>query len=471
MRNFLICWGCLVLLCLHGHSEPSTSDKPEPVQSDWRLVLEDAIFHQEIKGDISAASDGYSAIHRSPDAQRSVVVEALCRDVLCHLLLHREKEAHALFRRIQNEFPEQTEWIMYVSQKVPDAFLRKPILWQDGALTQYDWKETNDMSWAGLSLVETRMILHGNETFWRLSVQSLDPTGYRIIRVDFDPVTLEPVFSQTKTRTCLAFEKAFVSPATNRNLAFQPGDSEAMGFLLRHYPLSLGHRIDTDIYEPSEGASTRESLEVPSIEIVENTPTGRAAAFRVRILNGPENRQFWIEQAEPFRLVQLADGNGIAKLTSQSLAEVDAWKDSSLGGTFLSHPSNWAAGIGPIPTGGNWPPIVLMVPDLKARIWITEVASYLGREDTRIAPDILASILSKYGYSKDTEVAGIDTSQGRQVQRLTGIDAEGNRFYVGICSESETDRMLIASASAPYFEKILPSLDRVLQSIQTTRTE
>ena len=456
---------------MSGHTQPSTSGEEEPDLPDWRLVLEDAIFLQDIKGDITAASNAYSAIHQSPNAQNVEIVEALSRDVLCHLLLHREKEAHALFRRIQTEFPDQNEWIQYVSQKVPDAFLRKPILWQDGALAHYDWRNANDHDWAGLSFVDTRMILHGNDTYWRLSVQSLDPSGYQLIRVDFDPVTLEPVFSQTKTRTWLAFEKALVSTLPHKNHTFQPGDSEAMGFLLRHYPLSLGHQIETDIYKPSEGASTSERLEVPSIEIVDTIPTGRTAAFRVEFLNGPNNRRFWIEQAEPFRLIQLADGNGIATLTSQRLTEFDAWADSSLGGTHLSHPSDWAAGIVPTSDGTRMPPVVLMVPDLKARIWITEASSYLGGEDTRITPEWLARIIDHYGYSKDSDIEIIEARGNRQIQRLTGKDDMGNRFYVGICSESETDMMLIASAQTPYFEKILHSLDRVLRSIHPTRPE
>ncbi|MBN2233844.1 MAG: hypothetical protein JW706_01740, partial [Opitutales bacterium] len=385
-------WGWMVLLCLLPIRLVAQPVNPEQVTPDWALTLEKAIFHEEIKGDIAAASILYTDIHRNPTVPGPVAVEALCRDIICHLVLHSEKEAHALFKTLQTSFPGEEEWIQYISQHVPDSFLRKPVLWEDHASDQYEWRQTSDNSWAGHSAIETRRIPDGDTSCWRLSVRSIHPDGYRIIRVDFDPVTLEPVYSQTRTRAWLPFEKALIPQLSSDNLTAYPGDTETIGFLIRHYPLSLGQQIDTDLFDPSEGVSTRENLEVPSLEMVDTAGAGRIAAFRVDVLNAKTPRRFWIEQAGPFRLIQAEDGYIRGRLHAQRNIQSDTWIQTECGPIVVEHPSSWVAATGPDKEDDGQPPVILMVPDLKARVWIIS-PSDLPRSGNTGVPESIKQLI------------------------------------------------------------------------------
>lgn len=463
-------WGWMVLLCLLPIRLSAQPVNPEQGTPDWALTLEKAIFHEEIKGDIAAASTLFTTIHRNPAVPGPVAVEALCRDIICHLMLHSEKEAHALFKTLQTRFPEEEEWVQYISQQVPDSFLRKPVLWEDHAFAQYEWRQTSDNSWAGHSAIETRRIPDGDTSCWRFSVRSIHPEGYRIIRVDFDPVTLEPVYSQTRTLAWLPFEKALVPQLAPDNLNAYPGDTETIGFLLRHYPLSLGRQIDTDLFDPSEGVSTRENLEVPSIEMVDTAGTGRIAAFRVDVLNAKIPRRFWIEQAGPFRLIQAEDGHIRGRLHTQREIQSDTWIQSECGSLVVEHPSAWVAATGPEKEQDGQPPVILMVPDLKARIWIISPSDLPESGNTGV-PESINQLIVGNGYELESRATDPEAPNNPSVQYFTGRDDSGNRFYVGLSSRHGSGILLIAATTGSYFDKIRSSLDRIIQSVHTNQPQ
>ncbi|HOO92066.1 MAG TPA: hypothetical protein PKX94_01260, partial [Opitutales bacterium] len=72
--SILNMWGWMVLLCLLPVRLSAQPVNPEQGTPDWALTLEKAIFHEEIKGDIAAASTLYTTIHCNPAVPGPVAV-------------------------------------------------------------------------------------------------------------------------------------------------------------------------------------------------------------------------------------------------------------------------------------------------------------------------------------------------------------------------------------------------------------
>ena len=112
---FLLALGALALVglqfCLAGQSSGA---KPASV------LLQEALYAEEIEGDIDAAIKIYEQIIKDKSAQRSHVAQAMYREGMCYLKQQKDPQAQEIFRTLVAQYSEQTEIIAKVKPLLED---------------------------------------------------------------------------------------------------------------------------------------------------------------------------------------------------------------------------------------------------------------------------------------------------------------------------------------------------------------
>jgi len=104
--TFLLAIGVLALaglqFCLAGQS---STDKPASV------LMQEALYAEEIDGDLDAANIIYERIIKDKSAQRNHIAQALYRQGMCYLKQQNEQQAQENFQTLVAQYSEQTEII------------------------------------------------------------------------------------------------------------------------------------------------------------------------------------------------------------------------------------------------------------------------------------------------------------------------------------------------------------------------
>ncbi len=112
---FLLAIGVLALVglqyCLAGQSSNS---KPASV------LMQEALYAEEIEGDLNAAIKIYEQIIKDGSAQRSHVAQAMYREGMCYLKLQNEKQAQEIFQTLVAKYSDQTNIISKVRPLLED---------------------------------------------------------------------------------------------------------------------------------------------------------------------------------------------------------------------------------------------------------------------------------------------------------------------------------------------------------------
>jgi carboxyl-terminal processing protease len=82
-------------------------------------LLEQAIYLEETKGEVKAASEVYGQIVDDPGATRSLVAQAQLRLGLCQLKLGNKPQAISALERLTQEFPDKDKLLAIVGQSMP----------------------------------------------------------------------------------------------------------------------------------------------------------------------------------------------------------------------------------------------------------------------------------------------------------------------------------------------------------------
>ena len=75
------------------------------------VLLQEALYAEEIEGDINAAIKIYQQIIDDDSAQDNYVAQALYRQGLCYTKIQNEKQAQANFKKIVTDYSDQTKII------------------------------------------------------------------------------------------------------------------------------------------------------------------------------------------------------------------------------------------------------------------------------------------------------------------------------------------------------------------------
>ncbi len=112
---FLLSVGLLALVGLQFCLASQTSgNKPASV------LLQEALYAEEIEGDIDAAIKIYEQIIKDKSAQRPHVAQAMYREGMCYLKQRKDRQAQEIFRTLVAQYSDQTEIIGKVKPLLDD---------------------------------------------------------------------------------------------------------------------------------------------------------------------------------------------------------------------------------------------------------------------------------------------------------------------------------------------------------------
>jgi tetratricopeptide (TPR) repeat protein len=112
---FLLSVGLLVLVGMQfSLASQSSSNKPASV------LLQEALYAEEIQGDIDGAIKIYEKIIKDKSAQRPHIAQAMYREGMCYLKLRKEQQAQEIFRTLVAQYGDQTDIISKVKPLLED---------------------------------------------------------------------------------------------------------------------------------------------------------------------------------------------------------------------------------------------------------------------------------------------------------------------------------------------------------------
>ena len=157
-------------------------------------MLEEAVYLQETKGDLSAAIEVYQEIVDSDLASRAKAAEAQYRLAVCHQTLGNAAGATKAFESLVEDYPNQTKWVDAALERLPKPFdpaaLQVP--WVDGEVILLEMRMPTGFR-VGYSIYTTELVEFEGRKLWRLTNRVLQNVEI-INMLEVDPETLKPVY-------------------------------------------------------------------------------------------------------------------------------------------------------------------------------------------------------------------------------------------------------------------------------------
>jgi len=317
----------LTLFFSVGFSAPVEPDNP--AIKDAAILLEEAIYTGETRGDFDGAARIYQQIADNAESGRAVAAQALYRLGRYYEERGRRAEANAAFERLAKQYPEQKELILRVpglADTPLDLPKFLPAPWEDGEMLTYSTTyanlvlKSNDGVYFGLTqtdisspsfasnkhsfsnrlLVAESGLINGKKT-WKF--RSISPSGNlvyaRNVLADdlLNPIEAWPETWDSTDRRIEYFPGLVVS--SNSTVArvneFPVKDAvydiNQIIYLIRCLPLQAGFETILPIFDGD--SITNQMISVQGRETVV-TPAGTFNAWKVRHGNKDSETFYWI---------------------------------------------------------------------------------------------------------------------------------------------------------------------------------
>jgi hypothetical protein len=343
---------------------------------DWELVLEGGIHAQELFADHSAASRSYSRIHLAETAPTALLCEALARDVLCKIALEEMTEARQLFQQLTARGDEGKRWMDWLRGKVPELFFRKAISWTSGEHRIANWKHQEKGSWAGVSLLSTRLVSSDQTEFWRVSIQILARESLWM-ELDFDRSSLDLMASRMRRKQREPFELALMPPSEDLLASDWVGDAEVIAQMLRYYPLSLGYTSEVEAWSAQDAAWSRIAFDIPSMEVFSDREDGtRTPVYRVVLQDWQPRIMLWVEEGGDHLVRRMQVEDCFAQPYRAEL-EIDAQGvEGNMGDSDIAAPAGWVSIKMEAARDPTW---LCLLPGSELRLWMQRIVDEEGR--------------------------------------------------------------------------------------------
>jgi tetratricopeptide (TPR) repeat protein len=89
-------------------------------------LLQEALYAEEVEGNLDTAIKTYQQVINDPSAQRSHIAQAIYRQGMCYLKLKKESQASQNFQKLISQFSDQTDIIKKVQPMLEDIINRDP---------------------------------------------------------------------------------------------------------------------------------------------------------------------------------------------------------------------------------------------------------------------------------------------------------------------------------------------------------
>ena len=458
----------IVLACLLPHSVSFVCAQPD---EDWEAEIKNGIYLQNVKGDTAEAVEIYERVLQEEHLGDVIKAEAAYRLMDCYLQMHQEGKAQQTFQMLQTQFPGQRIWLQAALSKVPDSFLHREIPWKEGEHTIYCWTNPRGEK-VGVAVLAVSKVRKDDHVLWRLESRMIGD-AYRQYIIEFEPDSLQPSYSFYQLRRFDPLEVrqlALLGVTEDESLSVNSCDHEAVGMLLRQFPLQLGYRVEEDLFKASEGSGVPSRIEVLSIETLELPGGRKAACYAVEADVDGEPCRFWLENNPAKGLVKFRGDDLSGERVFSEVVGNEPFREFSLGpsGMRLSCPTEWFPIMKPCSDRSDKIGIVFLMPSLNVSFWIEETPNETVEEETAEKSFGQFCETNSYenlkvrklgeslpGLSPKGLVMTAEKQAGREMRAVyRGRWIVNNRYFeaTGLCNADQLEEW------EPQFERVIASL-------------
>ena len=269
---------------------------------DAAVLLEEAIYAEEILGDADEAARIYRLIADSAESGRAASPQALYRLGRYYEGRGRGEDAIATFTRLAKQYPEQKELVLRIptltgAQQIIPQFLPAP--WEDGEMLTYSANGINRTH------VAESISKNGKKTWKLLSISaygnSMDYSAIWATADTFTPVEMWD-WQDLNTGSTISYlpnsgiisRKSGTEKLLNEvRLPMTVYDSKQIIYLLRCLPLQMGFETTIPIFNSSNDSISVRRISVEDRESIV-TPAGTFNAWKVAYGNKGAETFYWI---------------------------------------------------------------------------------------------------------------------------------------------------------------------------------
>ena len=357
-------WFAIVLLTavLSGSSlgqNPTASD-----------LLQKGIYTQETIGNLDDAIKIYKQVVQRGRESRSNAAQAQYRLGICLLKKGQQAEAISAFRKVIEEYPEQTELVNQARTYIPSDLKLLPASWADGEILEYD-VNMEFMKAAPPGSIKTWYAFQpskGHPDRWIFENRMYNFAMVASMQVEADRETMKPVASFTRNPAAgnqqINYDAREIRiEVKGRELRKVPVDGPVfdqfeLPAVLRRLPLAPGYKVTLPVFS-TEGLAHR-IVSVTGTEDI-TTPVGNFHCYQVEV--GSETQKYWIAADASRLIVKFDTGPSVSSVLS-AVHRADSvprsFHDDKLG-ISLTPPAGWSIQKFTLPAGETSINIVQLV--------------------------------------------------------------------------------------------------------------
>jgi hypothetical protein len=457
-------WAGCLLRCFLAQVLGWMSVLHAAAQSELVLCIEEALCLQELDGDWAAASSLFAKVHETPGCPDDLLVEALARDLLCHIQLKRDAQAIHLFHRLQQAGDANKDWIAWAMERVPESFLLRPVLWRNGEVWRHDWMQSEGMGARRHHWIHFEQLAESGD--WKVEMNATG-SDFRRLELLLDAESLMVRQSRSWSGQWQAWERLLLSSSTLIEVEDEVlDDASLFGHWLRHYPLQLGYHARPSLFSAVEGGALSAEIDVRALEL-SDTLSGRLPAFRVHLNREGFEGSFWIGEGEEAGIFEARVGSWKCRplRLNQGRVERDGGVEVVIADQAFRLPEGWRMLFFPDEGNGPSTPLgMVLSPDRRQRIWLLVIPMQPGGG----AGEVLATRFRKWGFPVVPVVGELSEGDTHWRKGPTAMLAQGDRLssayresgdriwlWVGVDSAQGVDGER-ASAMADFLKDFVP---------------
>ena len=451
-------------------------------------LLEKAIYEEETVGDLGAAIEIYRGIAENADAERPHVAQALYRLGQCQRKSGQEQHALDTFRKIEELYPDQAEWVARARAELPESAADEPALapapWEDGELLRFVVRSKQGAALGNVTY-SARSAMVGGRAAWRVeSFMGLPKAELaKYVRMDLDRDSFVPLQTDFYHSQLGALTADWVD-GERRIMMNRPGgepepftqklhgvtfDNEQVLYLSRRLPMEVGHRTSIQI-TGRPGITAAAVLEVEGIDTV-TVPAGTFECYRVEIGVPPYVETHWFSTGADRTVVKVENSEIIVELLEIDRLPGGSWEfEEARTGMRLTVPGGWDVQQSSFRFAEHEYFLLIFPPGMKAKA--AAVGQRLDREMTarefaEMDLEIYRSRRSSYriveGSWVELEVDGAPAVGVTATLRTENQEQREYRVYV---AGPKGYHWFIYRATPDRFDELRDEFDRLVESVK-----
>lgn len=459
--------------------------------------LEQAIYTEEVLGDLDKATQLYQRIISDGHQSRTLVANALLRLAQCQQKLGNSTAASETFSRIKRDYADIEQVInsvkLFEAAQAERKLSLKPVPWYDGETLEYATYDAND----NVSYYETQIITpllgkngerQSKKEFIAMSTARKNGHYFSLVVDDIsgDLVSSQMQSSYDKGVTFTAKDgKSIVHNKNNGLFTEAQRDDDAVdgavfSEILRRLPYKVGYKEKLKVFNLNDLNHAEVIVEVIDDNVRINVPAGEFYTYHIStewLFNGKSvsTQNIWISKDRNAKIIQSSAQNNTMKLLSIDAKTINETTEFQYKDKFkLTLPKQW---IMFDMTLGNSKEMVLVPTPFDLRKLSAQITSrYEGNIDwKKESVDIVAKW--SIDFSKSYFKHFVVREESRKNFKIEGLPAYS---FIADFKNGDIDmieyRIIVLGDPMVYqayfqvnkdaFESVKPEIDELLNSLK-----